>query len=270
VARIIGPARVIFISLLLSGCVLSTASQEMGRVKVAEGEYRVSEEGDLGVGPIETEIFHFHESWTLWRAKGGEYELEGNRAFESPRGTVHDNRFVARLTHDLRLLEIKEFARLNFRRDSGPLTCELLPQELHCASGARDPAQGVDVHFAMDRPYGLIWPLSAFSLAQLTRAAPAQVDKPAPIQVVQLEELGEALPVLAIRSDGLIRYLGQSEVTFTVSGKSWRPNVYELTAGPVRKITIWTSPDGLLLVAERPGWPKGKIELVRFTKFEDF
>ena len=56
----------------------------------------------------------------------------------------------------------------------------------------------------MDRPYGLLWPLSPFSLAGLTQAASPKVDRPYPIQVVQLEEISDALPVLPIRSDGLI------------------------------------------------------------------
>lgn len=259
----------VVLAVFLLGYLTSSAAQEAGRTKLAEGEYKVTLEGDLGCGPIETEVFHFTESWTLWRTVGG-YALEGHRTYESPRDEPHDNRFVAKLAPDLQLVSIKEFARLTFRRDSGPLTCDLLPQQLRCDSGAKDPAQAVDVQFGMDRPYGLIWPLSAFSLAGLTRAAPPQSDRPAPIQVVQLQEISDALPVLAIRSDGLIRYLGQSKATLTVSGQSWRPNVYELTASPVRKMTIWTSPEGLLLAAERPSSPRGRMELVRFAKFADF
>jgi hypothetical protein len=266
----IRPAYVFFIALLLSGGLPSIAAQEGARVKVAEGEYQVSPEGDLGIGPIETEIFHFHESWTLWRTTAGEYQIEGQRIFESPRGTPHDNRFVAKLTHALRLLEVEEFAPLKFRRDSGPVRCQFLPERLRCDSGAKDRAQALDVQVPMDLPYGLLWPLSPFSLAGLTQAASPKVDRPYPIQVVQLEEISNALPVLPIRSDGLIRYLGQSQVAFTVSGRTWHPNVYELTASPVPKLQIWTSPEGLLLAAERTGWPKGRMELVRFKQFADF
>ena len=263
-------AYVFLILELLSGRLLPTTAEQTERVKVAEGEYLVSREGDLGVGPIDTEVFHFRESWTLWRTTGGEYEIDGDRMFESPRGIPHHNRFIATLSHDLRLLELKEFARLKFRRDSGPLTCKFPAAELRCDSGAKDPRHGVDVKVSMDLPYGVIWPLSAFSLAGLTRAASPQVDQPSRIQVVRLEEVSNAIPVLPIRSDGLIRYFGQSKTTFTASGKSWHPKVYELTASPVRKMQIWTSPEGLLLTAKRPGWPKGKMELVRFTQFADF
>ncbi len=261
-------ALIVFAAVLLIGSPLSLA-QESVRTKVAEGEYKVTMEGDLGCGPIETEIFHFSESWTLWRTEKG-YDLEGYRTYESPRGEPHNDHFVATLARDLRLVSSKEFARLVFRRDSGPLTCEFLPQQLLCDSGVKDPANGVDVQSAMDHPYALIWPLSAFSLAGLSRAASSQENKPVPIQVVQLEQISDLLPILAIRSDGLIRYLGQGQNSFGVSGQSWHPNVYELTASPVGKMTIWTSPEGLLLLAERPSWPKGRMELVKFTKFADF
>ena len=256
------------LAVLVVGCCPQFA-QNSERIKVAEGEYRVTAEDDIGVGPIETEVFHFRESWTLWRV-GSEYELEGERFFESPRGTPHDNQFLARLTHDLRLLSVKEFARLAFRADSGPLICQFLPNRLHCDSTAKDPAQDVSVDVPMDRSYALLWPLSAFSLASLTRNAPAEIGKPIPIQVVQLQQLNNELPVLSIRCDGLIRYLGLSKPAITIAGKGWYPKVYEITASPVHKLTLWVSPEGLLLAAEKPSLPSGRMELVRFTKFANF
>ena len=258
-------AAIVLFGMCLLICAPLTVAQQTGRTKVAEGEYRVSIEGDLGLGPMETEIFHFRESWTLWKTSVG-YELEGYRTYASPRNELHDNRFVAELSADLRPLSIKEFAQLAFRSDSGPLSCELLPQQLRCDSGGKDPAR---VQFALDRPYALIWPLSAFSLAGLTRAA-TELDKPTPIQIVQLEQISYALPVLAIRSDGLIRYRGQSQEVFSTSGRSFQPKVYELTTSPTGKMTIWTSPEGLLLAAAKSSWPKGRIELVNFKKFAEF
>lgn len=207
----------LFVVFLFS-CLPSSAAQEAGRTKLAEGEYRVTLEGDLGCGPIETEVFHFSESWTLRRTAVGD-DLEGHRIYESPRDQVHDDRFVA-LAPDLQLLSTKAFARLTFRRDSGPLTCELLPQQLCCDSGAKDPAQSVDVQFAMDRPYGLIWPLSAFSLSGLTRAASSQLNKATPIQVVQLQEISNTLPVLAIRSDGLTPISARARLVLQCRGKA--------------------------------------------------
>jgi pimeloyl-ACP methyl ester carboxylesterase len=85
----------------------------------------------------------------------------------------------------------------------------------------------------MDRPYGFLWPLSAFSLASLTRAAPKEIGQQAVVQVVQLDEVNDALPVLTIRSDGLIRSLGPSESPLDLLGKKYRANGYELTTGPI-------------------------------------
>jgi len=121
----------------------------------------------------------------------------------------------------------------------------------------------------MDRTYGLLWPLSPFSLAGLVHHTSANAAKPSPVQVVQLEEISDALPVLAIRSDGLIRSLARRPVAFSVTGKSWYPEVYELTTGPVRKIQILTSLEGLLLAADRPGWPRSRTALVRFKQFAE-
>jgi hypothetical protein len=262
--------RLILLTALLAIGLPPSSAQQLDRVKVAEGEYRVTEEGDMGVGPIDTEVLHFRESWTLWRLPNGEFEVEGDRTFESPRDYIRDNRFIARLAVDLQVISVKEFAHLRYRPDSGPLTCQLLRTVLQCDSGAQDPTHAVDVQSPMDRPYGLLWPLSAFSLASLTRAAPKEIGHKAVVQVVQLEQVNDALPVLAIRSDGLIRSLGPSESPVDVLGKQNRANVYELTAAPIRKMTIWTSAEGLLLAAERPGAIKERMELVRFTKFADF
>src|SRR5215469_370899 len=116
----------------------------------------------------------------------------------------------------------------------------LLPNRLHCDSTAKDPAQDVSVDVPMDRSYALLWPLSAFSLASLTRNAPAEIGKLIPIQVVQLQQLNCELPVLSIRCDGLIRYLGLSKPAITIAGQ--------------------LSPEGLLLAAERPSLPDARIE----------
>jgi hypothetical protein len=236
VVRSIRPAYVLRIVLFLSSRVPFAKAEEPGRIKVAEGEYQVTVEGDLGIGPMEIEVFHFRESWTLWRGTAGEYVLEGKRTFESPMGSPHENQFTARLTHAFELLEVQEFAPLRFRPHSGPLRCAFLSQQLQCDAQAQDQAQAVDVTVPMDRPYGLLCPLSPFSLAGLTRHASANGTKPSPVQVVQLEEISGVIPVLPIRSDGLIRSLGQSQVAFTVPGKSWYAEVYELKAAPVRKM----------------------------------
>lgn len=223
--------------------------------------------GDLGAGPMQTQVFHLSETWSLWRTATG-YDLEGYRRYEFPRGKLHENRFIAKLSSNLQLVSIKEFTQLVFSPRSGPLSCELRPRLLRCDSGPKDAQGPVEVHLALDRPYCLIWPLSAFSLASLTRASADQ--RQVAVQVVQLEQISKRLPVLAIRSDALIRYLGKSDARLAVSGKSWTPDVYRLTVPRMGEIRIWTSQEGLLLAAQLRDWPSATLELVKYAQFADF
>lgn len=79
---------------LLAMLLGQSLGQDASRVKIAQGEYMLSTDGDLGVGPVDTEIFGFHELWTLWRSADGNYEIDGERDFESPRGTPHRDTFL--------------------------------------------------------------------------------------------------------------------------------------------------------------------------------
>jgi hypothetical protein len=253
---------------LVLSCVPQLRAQPTDRTLVAQGEYRVRMEGDVGAGPIQTQVYHLSETWSLWRTAAG-YDLDGYKTYEFPRGNLHHDRFTAKLSPDLQLVSIKDFAPLVFRPDSGPLSCELRPRLLRCDSGGKDLQQRVSVQLAVDRPYGLVWPLSAFCIASFTRAASTEGEVVA-VQIVQLEEISKRLPVLAVRSNGHVRYLGTSEAMLAVSGKSWHPNVYRLTVPHAGEITIWTSQEGLLLAAQLPDWPKASIELVKYAQFADF
>jgi len=115
------------------------------------------------VGPFGEEVYNFHETWTLWRTPKGGCQVEGERRFESPRDVPHTNRFVAQLSRDLTLTRVTEFARLKWRSDSGPLTWEFLRGELDCSSSAKDPRKDLALKVPMKQPFGLVWPISAFS-----------------------------------------------------------------------------------------------------------
>src|SRR5437868_6930922 len=155
------------------------------RAKVAQGEYVILEEANGGaIGPFGEEIYDFHETWTLSRAANGGYEVEGERRFESPKGAAHANRFRAELSRDLTITRLTEFARLKWRRDSGPLSCEFLRSTLHCSSNAKNAGQSLNIKIPMQQPYGLLWPISAFSLSGLTRAAEREAQKVTRIQLV--------------------------------------------------------------------------------------
>lgn len=164
-------------------------NQQANRTKVAEGEYVIVEQGNSGAfGPFGEEVYDFHEIWTLWRVAKGRYEIEGERRFESPRDVPHVNRFLAELSRDLTVTRMTEFAKLKWRRDSGPLTCEFLPSELHCSSDSRDPKQAIELRIPMEHPFGILWPVSIFSLSSVTREAERDRNRMTPIQLITIEQ----------------------------------------------------------------------------------
>lgn len=128
----------------------NSPNSQPGRAKIAEGEYVVVEQANLGaIGPFGEEVYDFHETWTIWRTDSGEYEVEGKRQFESPKDSPHENSFQVRLSRDLTVIDMTEFSKLRWRADSGPLSCGFLPDELHCSSNARDSKQEVNLHASM-------------------------------------------------------------------------------------------------------------------------
>ena len=244
-----------------------------GRTKIAEGEYAVVERANFGAtGPFGEEVYNFHEIWTIWHTGSGEYEVEGNRQFESPKASPHDDRFLVRLSRDLTVIGMTEFAKLRWREDSGPLSCEFLLNDLHCSSNARDPKQELDLHTSMQHPFGLLWPISAFSLSGITREEERNFDRAAEVQLASIEQSNEENPVDVTILDGRLRYLGEESVEF--AGQNWRAYKFSLKVALHPKFLIWTSSKGLLLSLAvenaRKNWPGEGLRLVRFQKWADF
>lgn len=247
--------------------------QKAARTRVAEGEFAIYQrENAGGVGPFETAVFNFHESWTLWRLAGGDYEVEGERRFESPKDEPHRNRFQVRLSRELRVTSVKEFARLRWRPDSGPLTCEFSIQLLHCSSNAKDPRQALEIVIPMKHPFGFLWPISPFSLNGITRAAGRRADDVTPVQLVEIVEESAEAPVSPLVLDGHLRYLGQEDIR--VAKRKWRADKFALDVPLHGDYVIWTSPDGILLSLSVDGGvqnePARRIDLVRYEKYSEY
>jgi hypothetical protein len=251
----------------------NSLSSRPGRVKIAEGEYALVEQANFGaVGPFGEEVYDFHETWTIWRTASGEYEVEGKRQFESPKDSPHDNKFLVRLSRDLTVIDLTEFSKLRWRTDSGPLSCEFLPGDLHCSSNAHDSRQEVDLHTPMQHPFGLLWPVSAFSLSGITREAERNVNRPAEVQLASIEQPDEQNPVQVTILDGQLRYLGEEPIE--LAAKSWRAHKFSLKVALHPEFLIWTSSKGLLLSLAvehaHKNWPEEGLRLVRFRKWADF
>jgi hypothetical protein len=249
------------------------AGQSPGRTKIAAGEYAVQEiTGSGGTGPFGEEVYDFHESWTLWRSDKGTYQVEGVRRFESPRDEVHSNRFTAELSRDLTVVRVKEFSKLRWVADSGPLSCEFLPAELACSSGGSDPKREIKLRTRLAKPYGLLWPISPFSFGSITRQVERDPSKPADVDLVRIEQPSMAHPVQATVLEGPLRYLGEDGIE--AAGRKWRSHKFSLKVPMQPECFLWTSSKGLLLALEfrsdHATASEGSIRLEHFESFGEF
>jgi hypothetical protein len=224
----------------------SAQNENSQRVRVAAGEYQILQGANPGgIGSYAPGVYNFRESWTLWRLANGSFDVEGEREYESPKDELHSNRFSVHLSPDFRTVGVKEFRKLRWKPDSGPLSCEFRPAEMICTSSAKDPSQSVDLNVPMKDAYGFLWPISAFSLSNITRRAAKIRDKLTPVQLVTVEEPSPRDPVFVSTLDGNLKYLAQEEIA--LAGKKWRADKFELKVPLHPAFIIWTSPAGLLL-----------------------
>lgn len=255
-----------------SGQKSAATTEQKPRTKVAEGEYVVSQQANGGaVGPFGEEVYNFHETWALWHDSDGRYEVEGERRFESPQGTPHSDRFVAELSRDLTITRVTEFSHLKWRSDSGPLTCEFLRSELHCSSNAKNPEQALEARIPMQEPFGLVWPISAFSLSGLTREAERDPRHATHIQLVSIEQPSPDMPVMPMILDGELRYLGEENIE--VAGLPRQAFKFSIKAALSPEFLVWTTTNGLLLeVSVQHGdksWPEQGMKLLHFQEWPD-
>jgi hypothetical protein len=250
----------------------SDAAKAPERTKIAEGSYAIYEEGNGGaVGPFGEEVYDFQETWTLWRTPKGQYEIEGERKFESPHDVEHKNRFKSELSRDLTVIRMTEFAPLKWRPDSGPVSCEFLPKELHCFSEAKDPKQSVNLRVSMDHPFALLWPISPFSLSGLTREAERDLSHGTEVQLLSIEQPNQYDPVRPTILSGQLQYLGEEDIA--AADQKWTAYKFSLKVPSYPQFLIWTSSKGILLALaiehEHPNWPREGMKLTRFKTWAE-
>lgn len=251
----------------------SAPESDAGLLKVAEGDYALVERPDSGaVIPFEEPVFNFRESWTLWRAPDGQYRVRGIRRFEAPQYEVHTDRFEVQLSRDLSVTSFLDFAKLKWVEDSGPLSCEFLPNELHCSSGGSDPKRAIQLQTHMEDPYGLLWPLSPFSLSGIAREVERDPEHPAPVELVTIEQPGPANPVDTTILKGRLGYLGEEQIQ--AAGQKWLAHKFSLKVPLHPQFLIWTSPKGLLLALavehRHKNWAEEGIRLENFHSSSAF
>jgi hypothetical protein len=239
-------------------------------IRVAEGEYKVLTEN--GIGPFNPAVYGFSESWTLWRLPDGSFEVNGTKSYRSPSDEPHSNEFSVHLSRDFRVLRLKEFRRLRWRSDSGPLSCTFLPGKIACTSNARDVTQNVTLDLPMDNTFGFMWPISAFSLGSITRSASHKPKVLTPVERLRLDEVSRADPIMTTILSGHLRYLGQEGLL--LADHKWRADKFELKVPLHAPFLLWTSPEGLLLAFSPETKNKilsgGGMALVRFQQWMEF
>jgi hypothetical protein len=241
--------------------------------KIAEGEYTIYESDNSGsVGPFQEEVYNFHESWTLWRVANGDYRVEGVRRFESPKDEVHSNRFIVELTRDLTVIRMKEFAKLRWVADSGPLSCVFLLAQMNCSSGGSDPKREIKLRTPLEKPYALLWPISPFSFGGITRQVERDRARATQIDLVRIAQPSMANPVQAMILEGPLQYIGEEDIQ--MAGRKWHAHRFSLKVPQHPQYLLWTSPRGLLLTLaiehEHKKWPDEGLRLTRFVSSSEF
>ena len=245
-----------------------------GATRVAEGEYEVYEQGSNGaVGPFGEEVYDFHETWTLTREPHGNYHVDGERHFRtSPTAPELKQPFVVELSRDLTITSVTEFSKLKWIQNSGPLTCRFLEAGMDCSGGGKNPIPSNDRYIQVQRPYGLLWPISPFSLGSVARESERDPRIVTRASLVSIEQPSPSDPVSPMVLTGELQYLGIE--TFSLAGQSLQAYRFSLKVPFHPKFAILTSAKGILLSLsvehESPDWPKEGLRLTRFKAFTDF
>jgi hypothetical protein len=222
---------------------LALPEQGAERSKIAEGEYAIFEHhSDGGVGPFAERVFKFHESWTLWRVQQEQYRVEGLRRFESPQHEPHSNRLIVELTRDLTVIRMKEFAKLRWVPDSGPLSCEFLAAQIECSSGGSHLQREIRMHTQLEKPYGLLWPISPFSFGGIAREVERDPGHATMVDLVRIEQSSKARPVQAMILRSPFLYLGEED--FETAGRKWHAHKFSVKVPLGPQFLLWTSRKG--------------------------
>jgi len=245
-------------------------SEATAGVRIAEGEYKVLTEN--GIGPTDPAVYGFRESWTLWRLQDGSFEVKGTRSYRSPSYEPQSDDFSVHLSSALTVLALKEYRKLRWRPDSGPLSCEFLLGKISCTSNAKNASQNVRLDVPVESTAGLLWPIPAFSLSSVARSANRTLKVATPVEFVQLKEASVANPVYAIILTGQLTYLGHEQLS--LADRRWEADKFELEVATHPPYYLWTSPEGLLLSfsleSKNKAFSDERMVLVRFQQWEKF
>jgi hypothetical protein len=124
----------------------------------------------------------------------------------------------------------------------------------------------------LEPSYGVLWPLSAFSLSNITRFADHRANHPIVVDMLTIDEPNKTNPVFATILEGSLRYAGNEQTR--VAGQNWLADKFELKVPMHPPFMIWTSSRGLLLdfteEDNQNRLTEHGMKLVRYKQFSDF
>jgi hypothetical protein len=143
---------------------------------------------------------------------------------------------------------------------------------MHCSPGEKHPNPAKDWHVAVEHPYGLLWPISPFSLGGITKESerdPAQTTR---VSLLTIEQPGASDPVSPMVLVGKLQYLGVEDIE--AAGRVWRAYKVSIKVPLHPEYLVWTSAKGLLLALSvehaHADWPKEGLRLTRYESSSDY
>lgn len=219
------------------------------RTKVAEGKYVLRAQA----GAV---LQTWEEPWTLYKTKTGfEVEEEWRAAREGAANSV---------VIDVLLVMAPGMyptqARIGSALSSRQLDCYMAMSEFRCTAAGKTSSMPVSGAYNFFLP-------SPWLLSSIGRRAPKKPDQPVAVKLVQMAGMNPEGPrLIALQAE--VTYVGEDQVE--VEGKPLPASIYEIRGTDVPSITVWISPEGVVLMMQDVAKPDQRMELVEFRKLSAF
>ncbi len=235
----------------------TVAAQQVERPVVAEGEYSTMKVPNTGGETVE-----FREVWKLTRTSKNSYEAESVARFRSSK--TEDVAYQIRLTLSptLHPVAVKIFGGIPSLKGYRSMVLEFTEHELRCCGEVGK------VRLKIDSPYDLYFPTPWF-FSSIVRRAERNKERGTAVRLVFMDKSPDNdTPVGLAPFEGQVRYLGSEQVK--LAGETWNAEKFLIQPGPFTPVSVWLSPEGLMLAMEDAKNPEQRIELVRYKKYANF
>jgi hypothetical protein len=272
-------ARFLLGACFASGWLLPASAQSPQHEKIIEGQYARLKNGQAIPGGTQT--------WILWRNPQGGYELEDHFQIADPAAQLLKampprllspqlrkelDEETSQTELDISLSADRQPTRLQVKGtrllDGHPVdiaTCEVREKDTRC-KGIEENAK-----LAAKEPHELFYSFPfPMSLSSLVFRGPKVIGESVNSRLAVLT-LGKKGPSLD-DAQGQLKFLG--EESLQLGNKKFIVGKYFLEISPKGeaplRLTVWSSPQGIVLAMEDENIPGEKMALVQYKKYSDF